>query len=408
MSAGSIATYFDFARAKVVGQSIHPGMSAAMVHIEPDLRYRLLCHECQTPGRTVHSAGHHRLVRDLNVTDRQIWLRVKYRKVYCPHCGKARVEHLSFCQAKQRLTHRLARHVYELCKHMPVATVAEHLDLDPKTVKAIDKIFLEKEFGRTDYEDLRLLAIDEIAVRKGRKYMTVILDHLTGRVVWMGQGRSKETLDAFFDRMTDEQKQAVEAVALDMWDPYINRVRHHCPQAKIVFDLFHVVKGYGRVIDEVRREELRKASVKDRTVIKGSRYLLLKNRHNLRPEQCDRLDELLAVNANLNATYVLKDQLKVIYRYGRRSDAKQALDDWCVMATKIDNPWMRKFIQMLRRRQEGILNHCQFAIGTSVLEGVNNTIKVIKRKAYGFHDHDYFALKVKQAFPGRRTGNFLG
>jgi transposase len=408
MSTGSIAPYFDFARVKVVGQSIHRGLSTAMVHVEPDLRYRPLCHECRIPARTVHSAGHRRLVRDLSMTDRQIWLQVEYRKVYCPHCGKARVEHLSFCQAKQRLTHRLARYVYELCIHMAVTEVAEHLDLNPKTVKSIDKVFLEKEFGCTDTDGLRLLAIDEIAVKKGHTYMTVILDYLTGRVVWMGQGRSKETLDAFFEGMTAPQKQAIDAVAMDMWDPYINRVRHHCPQAKIVFDLFHLVKGYSRVIDEVRREELRNADPKDHAVIKGSRYLLLKNHQNLGPEQCDRLDKLLEANANLNATYALKDQLKMIYRYSRPAAAKEALDQWCAMAAKIINPWMQKFVRMLRRREEGILNHCHFAIGTSVLEGVNNTIKVIKRKAYGFQDQDYFALKVKQAFPGRHSTNFLG
>jgi transposase len=352
------------------------------------------------------------MIRDLNLADRQVWLHVDYRKIWCPRCQKARVEHLSFCDSPRRLTHRLRRYIYGLCKIMTVQDVAVHLDLDPKTVAAVDREFLQEEFGQTDYEQLRLLAIDEIAVKKGQQYMTVILDYLTGRVVWTGEGRNKETLDRFFAGMTEEQKAAIEAVAIDMWDPYINRLQHHCPQALIVFDLFHVVKAFGRVIDEVRREEVRRAVGPMKPAIKGSRYLLLKNRENLRPDQADRLEELLRLNARLNTVYVLKDQLKVIYRYKRRDAAKAALDEWCAMAARVDNPWMSDFIQTLRRFEYGILNHCQFPIGTSRLEGVNNKIKVIKRDAYGFHDPVYFGLKIKQAFPGDghrpKTTNFFG
>ena len=242
--------------------------------------------------------------------------------------------------------------------------------------------------------------------------MTVVLDYLSGRVVWTGQGHDKETLEQFFAGMTAEQKAAIQAVAIDMWDPYINRLGHHCPQAMIVFDLFHVVKAYSRVVDEVRREEVRQATGAMKSVIKGSRYLLLKNRENLRPDQQNRLEELLRVNQRLNQVYVLKDQLKMIYHYKHPPAAKAALDAWCDMAGRIDNRWMNQFIKTLRRFEYGILNHCQFPIGTSRLEGINNKIKVIKRKAYGFHDLTYFGLKIKQAFPGddkkQETTNCFG
>lgn len=352
------------------------------------------------------------MVRDLNLADRKTWLQVGYRKIVCSHCGKTRVEYLSFCDSPQRLTHRMRRYIYDLCKCMTIAEVAEHLDLDPKTVKAVDQEFLQEEFGQTDYEGLRILAVDEIAVKKGHNYMTVVLDYITGRVVWMGEGRDINTLDRFFAGMADEQKTAIEAVAMDMWDPYINRVKHHCPQALIVFDLFHVVKAFSHVVDEVRREEVRKATGPMKDVIKGSRYLLLKNRDNLYPDQADRLAELLKLNTTLNAVYALKDQLKVIYRYKRPHAAKAALDNWIGMAEGIDSVPMAQFIRTLRRHEYGIVNHCKFPIGTSRLEGVNNKIKVIKRKAYGFHDPDYFSLKIKQAFPGdkkeRKLTNSFG
>jgi len=396
---------------KVVHQAAHLELAqpGTLIRLEPDQRCRPLCHVCGTASR-IHSGGQRRMIRDLNMGPAETLLEVHYRRVFCSRCRRTRVEKLSFADASQRITHRLARYVYELCKVMTVQDVARHLNLNPKTVRAIDKHFLDQEFGETEYEGLRVLAVDEIALHKGLYgYMTVVLDYLTGRVVWMGEGHDMDTLDAFFDGMSEEQKKGIEAVAMDMWDPFINRVEHHCPQAKIVFDLFHLVKAYSFVIDEVRREEVREAENKEQAeFIKGTRYLLLKNPDKLEPEQKAKLDDLLEINQRLNAVYALKAQLKMIYHYKRRAWARRALDRWCQMAAEVNHREMTKFIRCLQRHKEGILNHCEYPIGTSPLEGVNNKIKVIKRKAYGFHDPEYFILKVKQAFPGKKTTTETG
>jgi transposase len=410
MSALSVAAYFPFARVKLVSQNVHLDChpSATLIRLEPDRRYRPVCSDCGQEG-TVHSAGLRRHIRDLNMGQAQTLLHVEYRRVWCSACDKARVERLDFADPSQRITHRMAQYVYGLCKLMTIQDVARHLDLDPKTVKAVDKRFLQQEFGGTDYQGLRILAVDEISLRHGQNgYMTVVLDYLTGRVAWVGEGRKAETLDAFFTGMTDQQKQAIEAVAMDMLEAFVKSVQNNCPQARIVFDLFHLVKGYGQVIDEVRRQEYKKAEKNQRAFIKGSRYLLLSNRDNLRADQQSRLDELLAINQRLCSVYVLKDQLKAIYQYQSRSWAKRALEQWCAMAEEVDHPLMRRFIGRLRFFEYGILNHCEYPIGTSKLEGVNNKIKVIKRKAYGFHDSEYFALKVKQALPGNKLTTEMG
>lgn len=336
----------------------------------------------------------------------RVWINCRYRTILCGACNRHRVEELGFVRPFKRTTRRLGRYIHELCKGLTVQEVAEHLGLDWKTVKEVDQEWLEERFGQTDYEGLRILAIDEISLRSGQRgYMSVVLDYLSGRVVWMGEGRNAEALNAFFEGMTDEQKQAIKAVALDMWEPFIKSVRTHCPQAQIVFDLFHLVKGYGEVIDEVRRDEYKKANAHQRQFIKGSRYLLLSNRPNLRNDQQAKLDELLAVNQRLNAVYILKDQLKALYRSRDRDAAKRALDQWCDLAAQVDHPLMRRFIGRLRFFEYGILNHCDYPIGTSRLEGVNNTIKLIKRKAYGYRDERYFVLKVKQAFPRETVTN---
>jgi len=399
MSSLSVARYYPWSRVVVSRQSVSEEADLAVLDVRPDERFSPLCSRC---GRAASRTCSHEVrgVRDLDMATARVMLRLSYRKVYCPACDAVLVEELEPVEPWQRITRRLGRLIHDLCKVMTVSDVAAHLGVDWKTVKNIDKKFLQDEHGQTDYEGLRILAIDEIAVRKGHKYMTVLIDHETGRVVWMGEGRSKQTLAQFFEGMTDAQKAAVEAVAMDMWEPYIQAVSEALPQAKIVFDLFHVVAAYGRLIDRVRRSEYRKASAEDKEVLKGSRYLLLKTRLHRREDR-EHLDRLLRLNKTLFYVYVLRDQLKKIWGYRHRTWAARALAEWCALARRVGHPELVAFARMLERHRGGILNHCDFPIHTSKLEGINNKIKVIKRQAYGFHDSEYFALKVKQAFqPG--------
>jgi len=171
------------------------------------------------------------------------------------------------------------------------------------------------------------------------------------------------------------------------------------PQAKIVFDLFHVVANFNRVIDKVRNSEYHKATKEDKAVFKGSKYLLLKNRKNLKTQdQRQHLKQLLALNETINTVMILKDKLKHIWTYRSRAWAAKALASWCSLARSLNHPSVTAFAKTLQRYRYGIVNHCDYPIHTGKLEGVNNKIKVIKRKAYGFHDLRYFTLKIYQAF----------
>jgi len=192
---------------------------------------------------------------------------------------------------------------------------------------------------------------------------------------------------------------------LTHWDPYIKAIRRWCPRADIVFDLFHVVRAFNRIIDDIRNEEFRQADGADRQTLKGSKYLFLKNWGNLGRQQRVRLNEILAMNERLNTLYWLKDLLKHIWSYWRPGWASKAIDQWCEVARQDGHPKLVAFAGTLDRKRYGILNHCRHPIHTSRIEGVNNKIKVIKRVAYGFHDPRYFALKVKQACPGRPEDN---
>lgn len=401
MSALSIRPYFPFCRVRLVRQSVSAGGDQAWIEAEPDGRFRVVCHVCGQPAGAIHQ-WNHRLLRDLNCGAARVWINCRYRTVFCPTCRGHRVEDLTFFKPHQRVTRRLARYIYDLCKHLPIQTVADHLGLNWKTVKQIDHTFLEEDYGQTDYDGLRILAVDEIAVRKGHRYLTVVADHETGRVVWLGRDRKAESLKAFFAGMTKGQQQALQAIAMDMWGPYIKAVREAVPHVKIVFDLFHVVQGFNKVIDQVRLSEYRQAAAADREVFKGTKYLLLRNRQSItKPKARAHLKRLLALNETLSTVMVLKELLKGIWRYVSRGWADRRLTEWCRLARTVDHPAVHRFADRLQRHREGILNHCEHPIHTGRLEGINNTIKVIKRAAYGFHDDRYFALKVIQAFSNK-------
>jgi len=259
--------------------------------------------------------------------------------------------------------------------------------------------FLERDFGQPNYDGLRILAVDEISIRKGHNYLTVVLDYISGRVLFIGKNRKAKTLMRFFNRLKPKQRKAIEAVSMDMWAPFIKAVRKKLTNAKIVFDLFHVVANFSRVIDKIRNSEYRKASKQDKAVYKGARFLLLKNRKNIRRQkERTQIKQLLELNQVINTVMILKDKLKHIWSYKSRTWAGKALDNWCALARSLKHRSLTAFAKMLERHRYGILSHCDYPIHNGTLEGVNNKIKVIKRKAYGFHDLRYFTLKIYQAF----------
>jgi transposase len=398
MSVPTIAPYFPFSRIKIVDQQVTDDVTETNICIESDKRFVPICQDCKTKSKGVHSWTQ-RKIRDLNIATAKTWITCRYRKVLCPHCQRIRVEDLDLFHPYIRVTKRLAKFIYDLCSVMTVSEVAKHVGIDWKTVKNIDKFFLERDYGQPNLDGLRILAVDEISIRKGHKYLTVVIDFLTGRVLFIGKERKARTLKRFFNQLSIGQRKKIEAVAMDMWDPFIKAVKDKLPNAKIVFDLFHVVANFNRVIDKVRNSEYFKASKIDKHVYKGAKYLLLKNRKNIRKQSHrQQLQELLELNWVINTVMILKEKLKHIWTYRSRSWASKALDQWCDLAKSLKNRSVNAFVRMLQRYRYGIINHCDYQIHTGKIEGVNNKIKVIKRKAYGYHDLRYFTLKIFQAF----------
>jgi len=387
---------FKFCKVKLLEQSIDLVKKIVLIKIEPDKRHDPVCHKCEKKVKEVHSYNQ-RTIRDLDLFDAKTFITVSYRTVRCPSCGDV-VEKMEMVDLYQRVTKRLAQYILELCRFMTIKEVARHLGLDWKTIKEIHKTFLKERFSRETMGLPKILAVDEVSLKKRHHYLTVIMNWENGRVLWIGEGRKYETLKAFFDSLRKDQRDSIEAIAIDMWDPYIKAIKECCPRASIVFDQFHVIKAFGKVIDKVRNAEYQKANRDGKEVIKGSKYLLLKNKENLLKEEKPKLKSLLDVNQALTTVYILKDYLKKLWEYKYRKWAESFLNYWCEIARESKIRPLVDFAKTLRRYAYGIMNHCKYPIHTSRMEGINNKIKVIKRKAYGFHDIEYFSLIIKNAF----------
>lgn len=370
--------------------------------LQPDPDRPLICPRCQSRCPSVHDTVWRRIT-DLPVFGRPARLMLPRRRLLCPSCGPV-LEQLSWLDPHSRITKRLADHACGLLSVMTILDAATLLGLNWKTVRNLDKRRLQQQFGSLDMSGVRILAMDEFAIHKGHRYATVIIDHETHRVLWVGKGRSRAEVRPFFESLSEEQRAQIQAVAMDMNASYELEVQRFCPNAEIVYDLFHVVAKYGReVIGRVRVDEANRlrADKPARKLIKGSHWLLLRNRENIVKEsERIRLEEVLEANAALLTVYLLKDDLKHLWKQSAESQARSLWESWLARAEESGIPALAKFARKLAAYVEGIISSCRWKINTSVLEGINNRIKVIKRMAYGYRDDEYFFLKIKSAFPG--------
>ena len=368
---------------------------------DPDTPAR--CGGCRQECVLIHERRR-RLVRERDCFDRRVWLDVPIRRMDCHHCGARVVEHIRWLDSRARITQRLRMWIEALTQLLPIAHVAKLTGLNWHTIKEIDHRRLERMHGEFVANDVHRLVMDEFALHKGHRYATVVMDADRMRVLWVGEGNSREAIRPFFELLGPERCRQIEAVAMDMNTAFDLEVQQHCPHAEVVYDLFHVVARFGRdVVDRVRVDQAN--ALRDqpaaRKVVKRSRWLLLRNRDNLKDDQSVRLDELLAANTPLATVYLLKTELKEIWFAPSVREGARRWRLWYQMAIDSQLTPAIQFAKRLKKYLRGILASALYRMNSSILEGVNNKIKVIKRMAYGFRDSAYFFLKIKAAFPGK-------
>lgn len=312
----------------------------------------------------------------------------------CSQCKKVLREPIGFTDGKERYLRSFARLVQDLCAFMPIKHVARYLGVGWDMVKAIYKEHLSKKSKRRSFSNVRYIAVDEFAIRKGHNYLTIVMNLETGAVLFAAEGRKEQALIPFFKKLK-RIKAPVKAVAMDMWKPFAKAVENVFKDSvDIVHDPYHVVTHVNKALDQIRRNIAKTLEGEKRAYIKGTRYLLLKGFENLSMSSLDKLMGLMEVNAPLYAAYLMKEELRMFWNCPDIQIGEKFLDTWITDAQSIGLKPMSKIAKMLNRHKKGLLSYFQYRISTGPLEGLNNKLKVLKRQAYGFRDNEYFKLRL--------------
>jgi len=353
------------------------------------------CVECGSRDVILSGRATYEL-RSLPIGQRPVFLVLHQHVLECKSCGAVRQEERILADPRKTYTRAFARLVVELCKKMTLSDVAHYLGVGWHLVKSILKEHLERRAAGRSWRKVRYIAIDEIAIRKGHHYMTVVVDLETGQVLFTAEGRDHRCLKPFFQKLR-RARAKLKAIAVDMSSAYLKAIKDFGPPGvTVVHDRYHVVSKMNEVIDKVRRDEQNRLEQQDKKVIKGARYLLLYSKEKLeeKPDQQARLDELLAANEILHKVYLLKEDLRLFWSHDSKDEAEKFVETWLEEAEALDNPHLNRFAKTVRERMDAILAWYDAPITTGPLEGLNNKIKVLKRMAYGYRDQAFFGLRL--------------
>lgn len=370
--------------------------SEVVIRCDRDRRFKAVEHRWGTPGLIERYLR--RTILDVPLAGKRCLIDIEYAQVFVHN--KVRVERLSYVAPGQRVTNRMARLVSALCRHMTISAVARYTGLSWDTVKNLDRHCLAEQLPplRPDLlEGLRLIGVDEVARAKGHDYLTLVYDMVSGNLLWIKEGRTAEVFGEFLQALSAECADGIDAVAMDMGLAYQSAVRQWLPHAKIVFDRFHVMQLYSKVIKQVRRAEFSKAGAEHKEQIKGTSYLLLSNRDKLNDSGESRLQQLLDSNQVLHTVYTLKEQLQALWQNPPTVAAMHAqLEDWCKLAETSKITALKTFSKTLKNHAEGICNYAAYPITSAAIEAGNVGIGLIRKRARGMVDTEYLKLKIQQ------------
>jgi transposase len=336
-------------------------------------------------------------VRDLSCGEHRIYLELLVRRVDCRRCGKVKRERLTWLADNPFYTKRFAWLVGRRCRSATIKDVAQELHLGWDTVKELEKQYMREQLRRVGRPAPRVIGIDEISVGRGHTYRIVVSDLLRRRPIWFGgQDHSEQSLTLFFQEWGVQKTRGIYLAVMDMWKPFRSATLKQVPEARILFDKFHVVSHLGTALDQVRQSEYARLKGQSRQFIKGQKYTLLSHHANLTLDGRRSLAKLLQANQRLNVAYLLKESFGQLWDYQSEAWARRFFENW-----KRALKWQRlkpyeKFARMIDRHWDGIAAYCQpqNKVPLGFVEGFNNKIRVLQRRAYGLRDEEYLRLKV--------------
>ena len=327
----------------------------------------------------------------------RIYLEVEVGRVQCRSCAGVKREQLAFLADNPFYTKRFAYYVGRRCRQATIKDIAEELNLHWETIKTLEKQYMRAQLARAGRPGPKAIGIDEISIRKGHTYRIVVSDLIRRRPIWFGgEDRKEASMMQFYDWLGEKKSRGIRLAVMDMWKPFRNATVTRAPQAAVLFDKFHIMRHLGDALDEVRKSEYSRLSGRDRSYIKGQKYTLLSRRENLTLKGRQALKTLLAANQRLNTAYLLWESFGPLWDYEREGWARRFFENW-----RASLKWQRlkpyeKFAEMIERHWDGIAAYCkpENKVSLGFVEGLNNKIRVIQRRAYGLRDEEYLRLKV--------------
>ena len=315
----------------------------------------------------------------------------------CRDCGGVKRERLEFLADNALYTKRFAYYVGRRCRGATVKDIAEELKLDWHTVKELDKQYMRAQLARAGSPGPKAIGIDEISIRKRHTYRIVVSDLIRGRPVWFGgEDRSEASMSQFYAWLGEKKSRGIHLAVMDMWKPFRTSTHIHAPHAAILFDKFHILRHLGEALDKIRKAEYGRITGPQRKFIKGQKYVLLSHKENLTTEGRQSLKLLLKANKRLNTAYILRESFDQLWTYTSEAWARKFFNNW-----KTQLRWQRlrpyeKFAKMIDRHWDGIAAYCtpENKVALGFVEGLNNKIRVIQRRAYGLRDEEYLKLKI--------------
>jgi transposase len=354
------------------------------------------CSECNSGNVTLDNPNE-RIIQLVPVGTRAIYANITVWRCSCKDCGSRKTEKVKFLSHKKaRISRSLERFIVEMRQHMTITSIAKIYGIDSRIIKKCEKKYLGKKFKRIRLRDVKIIGMDEIYISpKNKKYITIIRDLETGAVLYVGDGRSKDTLKGF-TRKLNASKHKIKTIAMDMSGPFKSWAKENLPEADIVFDHFHVIKLMNKHVNSVRIATMKKLDKKQKEDLIGTKFLWLKAEGKLKEDAAEKLERLRETFADLGEINLMKEYLRGIYK--NVSDplmARGALIDWCDMANSSEIIQLKKMAKTIKNHIDGIVSFWSTnGVTNAAMEGFNTKIRCLIKQAYGYHDMEYFHLKI--------------
>jgi transposase len=386
----------DLLHFEVTGYAIEKDKTGNILHLFCHLTIDVgVCPNCQSVSSHVKQYKE-RCVRDHDIWNKRTFLHFRIRRFECPDCGLRFTEELATIGWRRRQTKRFEQAVYQQCLRQSKKEVAEQFQLSQTTVDGIFKRRAKRRSGSVKRPNVRVLGMDEIALKKRHKQYVLVLSDLERRyVLAVLSTREQKTLIAWLQTLSTIEKKAIRVVSMDMWRPYRAVVEKYLPHADIVADRFHVMKQLNEQLTKARRQIQRRADEATQEALKGSRWLLVRTRNSLTAEQAQQLQVVLAADADLRTAYLLKEEFYLVFeRIHDREQARRFLMAWVFKVQQTNNRYLLVFVKTLRNWWQQILNYFDERITNGFVEGMNRAIRAIIWRACGFRNFDNFKLQI--------------